>query len=166
MSPRHGSAALPLSAALGFGLAGPLVGLLCILLALGMIEALFTHRAGEMVLRARPDFRELFATLGLVVTDGGLVVRLAYLFGALPAAITGFLAGFLLRRSSSRLRFLAICAIGGAAASGVGSILVIGKGELAVTAALAGGAATLILCGLLWMLAQSPAPNAKMQEGT
>jgi hypothetical protein len=157
---------LPLWAALGFGLAGPVVGSICILLALGLIETLFTHRAGQMVLRAQPDVGELVHTLGLIVTDGGLVVRLAYLFGALPAAITGFLAGVLLRRSRSRLRFLAICAIGGAIMSGIASILVTGKGELAITTALAGAAATLILCGLLQRLTRSYAPGSNMQEGS
>jgi hypothetical protein len=157
VSDRKGPAYLPLLAGLGFGVAGPLVGLACILLAFGLFDTLFQQGPAGTTLRPTPDFGRLRAMLRELLSPLG--IQIAYLFGAAPAISTGILAGMLFRRTRSCGTFLLVCAIGGAVLSGICALAIAGNAGIILATALAGAAAALILCGLLWKLAQpSPLP--------
>ena len=162
MSGRRGTPYLPLFAALGFGLAGPVVGLVCILLAFGLFDTFFQQGPAGTMFRAAPDFGRLRAMMRELLSP--LAIQVAYLFGAAPAVSIGVLAGMLLRRMRSCAHFLLICVIAGAVLSGISALAIAGNAGIVLMAALAGATAALILCGMLWKLAQPRAMPVLEQE--
>ncbi|WP_336811143.1 hypothetical protein [Bosea sp. MMO-172] len=162
MSGRLGTQYLLLFAALGFGLAGPLVGLVCILMAFGLFDTFFQQGPTGTVLRASPDFGRFYAMSHQLLSP--IAIQMAYVLGTAPAVSTGVLAGMLHRRAPSCTGFLLICSLGGAALSGIGSLAITGDTQIALIAAFAGASAALVLCGAFWKLAQPRALPVLEQE--
>lgn len=89
---------------------------------------------------------------------------MAYVFGVVPALITGMLAAMLVRQLHTRAYFLLICTITGAVISGIVSKVMRADIVVAAISASAGASAALVLCGVLWKLAQPRALPVLEQE--
>nr|WP_047573633.1 hypothetical protein [Methylobacterium sp. ZNC0032] len=139
--------------AIAFGLVGPVIGHIGFVLLGGLFDTFVEFVAPNMTLRTPPEFWRMLrlASNGLFSPS---VLVMAYVFGAVPALITGMLAAVLVRRLRTRAYFLLTCTIIGAVISGVVSKVMRADIAFVAISASAGASAALVLCGLLWELAQ------------